>query len=93
MTWPTARAEKLERLWNQGFSAGQIAARMGISRAAVKSKISSLGLTREDRYAPAGDKRVKQKPHDPLSPEKCVEMNAAFAEAMNLELGNRGRAT
>lgn len=45
MSWNDARIETLKQLWNDGFSASQIAARLGgVTRSGVIGKVHRLGL-------------------------------------------------
>jgi hypothetical protein len=45
--WPQEKADQAEALWRKGYSAGWIAARLGMSRSAVAGKIDRLGLKRD----------------------------------------------
>lgn len=48
--WTNERVALARELWQQGFSAGQIALRLrGVSRNAVIGKLHRLGLTNDDR--------------------------------------------
>jgi GcrA cell cycle regulator len=44
MTWSAERTETLKRLWAEGWSASQVAARLGVTRGAVTGRIHRLGL-------------------------------------------------
>lgn len=57
MAWTDDRVEELKKLWAEGHSASQIAARMGgVTRNAVIGKVHRLGLS--GRAAPAKPKSV-----------------------------------
>ena len=57
MAWTDERVEELKKLWAEGHSASQIAARMGgVTRNAVIGKVHRLGLS--GRAAPAKPKAV-----------------------------------
>ncbi len=57
MAWTEERVEELKKLWSEGHSASQIAARMGgVTRNAVIGKVHRLGLS--GRAAPAKPKAV-----------------------------------
>ncbi|MEE4212034.1 MAG: GcrA family cell cycle regulator [Parvularcula sp.] len=57
MAWTDERVEELKKLWAEGHSASQIAARMGgVTRNAVIGKVHRLGLS--GRAAPAKPKCV-----------------------------------
>ncbi|NNU16485.1 global cell cycle regulator GcrA-like protein [Parvularcula sp. ZS-1/3] len=57
MAWTEERVEELKKLWSEGHSASQIAARMGgVTRNAVIGKVHRLGLS--GRAAPAKPKTV-----------------------------------
>lgn len=43
--WPDEMVSALKQLWGAGYSAGKIAAQLGVSRSAVAGKINRLGLT------------------------------------------------
>lgn len=46
MSWNDERVEQLKKLWNDGFSASQIAAQLGgVTRNAVIGKVHRLGLS------------------------------------------------
>ncbi len=60
MSWTDQRVEMLQKLWQEGLSASQIAAQLshGITRNAVIGKIHRLGLS--NRVKPAGPSPVSQ---------------------------------
>lgn len=61
MAWTEERVEELKKLWAEGHSASQIAARMGgVTRNAVIGKVHRLGLS--GRAAPAKPKTVISEP-------------------------------
>ncbi|GGY55431.1 GcrA family cell cycle regulator [Parvularcula lutaonensis] len=61
MAWTEERVEELKKLWAEGHSASQIAARMGgVTRNAVIGKVHRLGLS--GRAAPAKPKAVHHEP-------------------------------
>lgn len=75
MAWTDERVEELKKLWAEGHSASQIAARMGgVTRNAVIGKVHRLGLS--GRAAPAKPKTVvaetrtaTSSPEAPSAPE------------------------
>lgn len=67
MAWTEERVEELKRLWAEGHSASQIAARMGgVTRNAVIGKVHRLGLS--GRAAPAKPKTVATEKVSPVEP-------------------------
>lgn len=67
MAWTEDRVEELKKLWAEGHSASQIAARMGgVTRNAVIGKVHRLGLS--GRAAPAKPKSVASKPAPAAAP-------------------------
>ena len=63
MAWTEERVEELKKLWAEGHSASQIAARMGgVTRNAVIGKVHRLGLS--GRAAPAKPKAVHPEPKE-----------------------------
>lgn len=48
--WTEDRTETLKRMWSEGYSGGQIADRLGLTRNAVIGKVHRLGLS--GRYVP-----------------------------------------
>lgn len=68
MAWTEDRVEELKRLWAEGLSASQIAARLGgITRNAVVGKVHRLGLT--TRAAPAKPKTLASEAKAPAPNE------------------------
>jgi GcrA cell cycle regulator len=66
MSWTDERVELLRKLWGDGLSASQIAARMGgITRNAVIGKVHRLGLSGRSRPARPSRPRVA-KPRYPM---------------------------
>jgi GcrA cell cycle regulator len=58
-TWTEERVEALRRLWADGLSASDIAAKVGVTRSAVCGKLARLGLTR-DKAAPRTASRPRR---------------------------------
>lgn len=72
MAWTEERVEELKKLWAEGHSASQIAARMGgVTRNAVIGKVHRLGLS--GRAAPA-------KPKSLIAPQGPEEVEAPRPE-------------
>ena len=66
MSWTDERVELLKKLWTDGLSASQIAARMGgITRNAVIGKVHRLGLSGRTRPARPSRPRVSR-PRNPF---------------------------
>lgn len=61
-TWTTERTALLRNLMNAGFSCGQIAREIGVSRNAVIGKVNRLGLSRSKRAAdrPRGQRGTRK---------------------------------
>ena len=81
MSWTDERVELLRKLWSDGLSASQIAARMGgISRNAVIGKVHRLGLSGRARPArPARPRTAKPRfPSQSNSPRYQVAGNLAL---------------
>ena len=76
MTWTDARIEILRRLWAEGLSASQVAARIGdMSRNAVLGKVHRIGLPL--RGKPTGRTQVR-KPKPRKKPSKLFTFNKPF---------------
>lgn len=80
-SWTEERVDLLRRLWDEGFSASQIAAQIGgISRNAVIGKVHRLGLAgRVKSAAPAGAANGRGK-----KPVREPEVEAVAAEEPGL---------
>jgi len=74
MSWTDERVEQLKKLWIEGLSASQIAARMGgITRNAVIGKVHRLGLSgrsRPSRPARTIARTPRQRPAAPSHPSR-----------------------
>jgi len=72
MSWTDDRVEQLKKLWTEGLSASQIAARMGgVTRNAVIGKVHRLGLSgraRPSRPARTIARTPRQRPSGPSYP-------------------------
>lgn len=78
MAWTDERVELLTKLWKDGFSASQIAGKLGgVSRNAVIGKVHRLGLS--GRGAPSKTKTTIRKPSSAMksSQAKTVSPSAA----------------
>lgn len=75
-TWTTERVDQLRRFVEAGFSCGQIAGEIGISRNAVIGKIHRLRLW---RGAPP-TVRIKTRPRQPAVLTQRRILEAAFAQ-------------
>lgn len=75
MSWTDERVELLKKLWSDGLSASQIAARMGdVTRNAVIGKVHRLGLSGRARPARSPRPRVS-KPRMPQHPSPSPGFN------------------
>ena len=70
MPWTDDRVEQLKRMWSEGLTASQIAARIGqgVTRNAVIGKVHRLGLS---------GRVAKVRPPQPKAPRKIYEPNLA----------------
>jgi GcrA cell cycle regulator len=75
-TWTTERVDQLRRYVEAGFSCGQIAGEIGLSRNAVIGKIHRLGLWRGTAHTP----RVRARPRPAVFSQRRA-VAAAFASA------------
>jgi GcrA cell cycle regulator len=75
-TWTTERVDQLRRYVEAGFSCGQIAGEIGLSRNAVIGKIHRLGLWRGTAHTP----RVRVRPR-PAAFSQRRALAAAYASA------------
>lgn len=80
MSWTDERVEQLKKLWIEGLSASQIAARMGgVTRNAVIGKVHRLGLSgrsRPSRPARPISRTPRQRPVAPSRPSSFGTMGA-----------------
>ncbi|NRA29852.1 MAG: global cell cycle regulator GcrA-like protein [Parvularculaceae bacterium] len=75
MAWTDERVEELKKLWAEGHSASQIAARMGgVTRNAVIGKVHRLGLS--GRAAPAKPKSVITEKRTSVTSESSISAAA-----------------
>lgn len=71
MSWTDERVELLTTLWNDGFSASQIAGKLGgVSRNAVIGKVHRLGLS--GRGAPSRPNPTGRAPKPAAEPKKIL---------------------
>jgi GcrA cell cycle regulator len=75
-TWTTERVDQLRRYVEAGFSCGQIAGEIGLSRNAVIGKIHRLGLWRGTAHTP----RVRARPRPAVFSQRRA-LAAAYASA------------
>src|ERR1044071_2868011 len=83
-TWTDERVELLKKLWADGLSASQIAARMGgVTRNAVIGKVHRLGLSGRAKTAAAPaqprSKKPARAPSHPLTHRPAAHGNTALA--------------
>lgn len=74
-TWTTERVDQLRRYVEAGFSCGQIAGEIGLSRNAVIGKIHRLGLWRGTAHTP----RARVRPRRPAVFSPLRALQAAYA--------------
>jgi GcrA cell cycle regulator len=74
-TWTTERVDQLRRYVEAGFSCGQIAGEIGLSRNAVIGKIHRLGLWRGTGHTPRP--RTRPRPSVVFSQRRALQ--AAYA--------------
>ncbi|HEX8168697.1 MAG TPA: GcrA family cell cycle regulator [Beijerinckiaceae bacterium] len=84
LPWTDERVELLKRLWAEGLSASQIAARMGgVTRNAVIGKVHRLGLSGRAKSAAAPaqprPRKPARAPSHPLTHRPAAHGNAALA--------------
>ncbi len=72
-TWPDERVEILKKLWIDGLSASQIAAKLGdgITRNAVIGKVHRLGLSGRGSPTRASTPRTRR-PRQPSAPKRMA---------------------
>jgi GcrA cell cycle regulator len=69
VTWTAERVETAKARWAEGYTSGQIAAELGITRNAVLGQISRQGLLKTDRAGKvARAPRAPRKPRAPKPP-------------------------
>ena len=84
MSWTDERVELLQKLWNQGLSASQIAAELGhgVTRNAVIGKVHRLGLSGRAK-APMPQvqrpRKITRAPSHPMSHGPVVRGNLALS--------------
>jgi GcrA cell cycle regulator len=67
--WTAERVDALKKLWADGLSASQVAARLGVTRGSVTGKVNRLGLAR-DKPAPRTASRARRPKPTPPHPTK-----------------------
>jgi GcrA cell cycle regulator len=79
-TWPPERVELLKKLWAEGLTASQVAARLGdgISRNAVIGKVHRLGLSGRQSVQRSSAPRPRR-PRQPSHPGRPTSGQAAVA--------------
>lgn len=87
LTWPLERVELLKKLWADGLTASQVAARLGdgITRNAVIGKVHRLGLSGRQSVSRSSTPRPRR-PRQPSHPGRPITPNmAAMAAAAALK--------
>jgi GcrA cell cycle regulator len=76
MSWTDDRVELLKKLWSEGLSASQIAARLaqGVTRNAVIGKVHRLNLSGRAQPARSNAPRAPRKPREPSHPGRTGGM-------------------
>jgi GcrA cell cycle regulator len=74
MSWTEERVELLKKLWAEGLSASQIAARLsqGVTRNAVIGKVHRLNLSGRAQPARSSAPRAPRKPREPSHPGRTT---------------------
>ncbi len=74
MSWTDERVELLKKLWSEGLSASQIAARLslGVTRNAVIGKVHRLNLSGRATQPRATTPRAPRKPREPSHPGRSI---------------------
>ena len=92
LDWSDDRIEMLKKLWENGLSAGQIAAELGnVTRNAVIGKVHRLGLSGRRKSPSLGAPRQRKvrpqrvKPFA-LPPQAHARGNPALAHALDIEM-------
>ena len=90
-TWTTERVDQLRRFVEAGFSCGQIAGEIGLSRNAVIGKIHRLRLWR----GTPPTVRTKMRPRRPAVLTQRRILEAAFVQAVDAEqtIASAGRCS
>ncbi len=85
MAWTDDRVEVLKKLWAEGLSASQIAARLGgVTRNAVIGKVHRLGLS--GRATPSRTPRPKpRRTREPSHPSKISSFRSSGATALKVD--------
>ncbi len=86
LTWPPERVELLKKLWTDGLTASQVAARLGdgITRNAVIGKVHRLGLsgrqsvTRSSAPRPRRPRQPSHPGRQPTSPATAAALKPEF---------------
>lgn len=76
MSWTEERVELLKKLWTEGLSASQIAARlsMGVTRNAVIGKVHRLNLSGRVQQPRSAQPRTPRKPREPSHPGRTTSL-------------------
>ena len=76
LPWTDDRVEQLKRLWSEGLSASQIAARLGqgVTRNAVIGKVHRLNLAGRATQPRNSAPRAPRKPREPSHPGRTTGM-------------------
>jgi len=74
MSWTDERVELLKKLWSEGLSASQIAARLsqGVTRNAVIGKVHRLNLSGRATQPRTTAPRAPRKPREPRHPGRSI---------------------
>jgi GcrA cell cycle regulator len=98
LSWTDERVELLKKLWGEGLSASQIAARLGqgITRNAVIGKVHRLNLSGRAQPPRSTVPRAPRKPREPSHPGRTTGMpsmptagNTALRPMMRAEMQPR----
>ena len=72
MSWDAKDVALLKELWAAGYSAGQIASRLGHSRNAVSAKLKRMGHKRGHKPPTANPRIVAVRTRKPASAAACA---------------------
>ena len=90
MSWDAKDVALLKELWAAGYSAGQIASRLGHSRNAVSAKLKRLGHKRGHKPPTANPKIVAAPTRRPAPAAACarpVDQGGVDAQGVQAKAG------